>query len=96
MNSVCSSRRVESFVLWSLTVWITKGLKIFTSAPSILGLCEAVKVQFSDPYRNVGKTKALYNLKKVSVLTILKIVLLIGSINCRNFARLNFTSLETW
>jgi hypothetical protein len=39
------------------------------SAASILRLCEAVKVRFSDPYKNVGKTKVLYNFKIVSVLT---------------------------
>jgi hypothetical protein len=54
---------MESFVLWSLTVWPAKGLNIFTSAASILRLCEAVKVQFCDPYKNVGKTKVLYNFK---------------------------------
>jgi hypothetical protein len=77
MHSVCSSRRMESLVLWSLTVWPTKGLNNFISASSILRLCEAVKAQFSDPYKNVGKTKVLYNFKIVSVLTLLKIVLLI-------------------
>jgi hypothetical protein len=63
---------MESFVLWSLMVWPAKGLNIFISAASILLLCEAVKVQFSDPYKNVGKTKVLYNFKIVSVLTFLK------------------------
>jgi hypothetical protein len=55
---------------------------------------EAVKVQFSDPYKNVGKTKVLYNFKIVSVLTFLKIVLLIVPINYKNFANLSSTSLE--
>jgi hypothetical protein len=54
------------------------------------------RVQFSDPYKNVGKTKTLYNLKIVSVLTFLKIVLLIVPINCKNFANLNSTLLENW
>jgi hypothetical protein len=36
-----------------------------------------VSVRLSDPYKNVGKTKMLYNFKIVSVLTFLKIVLLI-------------------
>jgi hypothetical protein len=66
MHSVCSSRRVESFVLWLLTVWPAKGLNYFTSAASIIRLCEAVKVQFSDTYKNIGKTKLLYNFKIVS------------------------------
>jgi hypothetical protein len=59
MHLVCSSRRVESFVLWSLTVWPARGLNNFISAASILRLFEAVKVLFSDPYKNVGKTKFL-------------------------------------
>jgi hypothetical protein len=50
---------VEWFVLWSLKLWPDRSLN-FISAASILGLCEAVKVQFSDPYKNVGKTKVLY------------------------------------
>jgi len=54
---------MESFVLWSLKVWPAIGLNNFISAASILRLCEAVKVQFSDPYKNVGKTKMLYNFK---------------------------------
>ena len=73
MHSVCSSRCMESFVLWSLKVWPARGLNNFISAASILRLCEAFKVQFSDPYKNVGKTKVLYNFKIVSVLTFLKI-----------------------
>jgi len=52
---------MESFVLWSLKVWPARGLNNFISAASILRLCETVKVQFSDPYKNVGKTKVLYN-----------------------------------
>jgi hypothetical protein len=67
---------MESFVLWSLKVWPARGLNKFISAVSILRLCEAVKVQFSDPYKNVGKTKVLCNFKIVSVLTFLKMVLL--------------------
>jgi len=85
---------VESFVSWSLKVWPARGLSNFISAASILRLCEAVKVQFSDPYKNVGKTKVLYNFKIVSVLTFLKMVLLIVPINCKNFANLNPISLE--
>ena len=81
-------------MLWSLKVWRAKSLKNIISAASILRLCEAVKVQFSDPYKNVGKTKVLYNLKIVSVLTFLKMVLLIVPINCKDFANLNSTSLE--
>ena len=87
---------MESFVLWSLKAWPTRGLNNFISAASILRLCEVVKVQFSNPYKNVGKTKLLYNFKIVSVLTFLKIVLLIVPINCKNFANLNSTSLENW
>jgi hypothetical protein len=49
-------------------VWPAKGLNSFISAASILRLCEAVKAQFSDPYKNVGKTKVSYNFKIVSVL----------------------------
>jgi hypothetical protein len=52
------------------------------------------RVQFSDPYKNVGKTKVLYISKIVSVLTFLKIVQLIVPVNCKNFANLKFTSLE--
>jgi hypothetical protein len=53
---------MESFVLWSVKVWPARGLNNFISAASILRLCETVKVQFSDPYKNVGKTKVLYKL----------------------------------
>jgi hypothetical protein len=56
----------------------------------------SVRVQFSDPYKNVGKTKVLCIFKIVFVLTFLKIVLLIVPINCKNFANLNSTSLENW
>ena len=49
----CSHRRCST----------ARGLSTFISAASILRLCEAVKVQFSDPYKNVGKTKVLYNCK---------------------------------
>jgi hypothetical protein len=38
-------------------VWPARGLNNFISAISILCLCEAAEVQFSDPYKNVGKTK---------------------------------------
>jgi hypothetical protein len=65
MHSVCSSRRVQSFVLRLLTVLPAKGLNNFISAASILRLSKAVKVQFSDPYKNVGKTKVLYSFKIV-------------------------------
>jgi hypothetical protein len=64
---------MESFGLWSLTVWPARGLNNFISADSILRLCEAVKVQFSDPYKNVGKIKVLCNFKMVSVLTFLRV-----------------------
>jgi hypothetical protein len=87
---------MESFVLWSLKVWLARGLHNLISAASNLRLCEAVKVQFSDPYKNVGKTKVLYNFKIVSVLTFIEIVLLIVPINCKNFANLSSTSLENW
>jgi hypothetical protein len=60
-----------------------RGLNNFISAASVLRLCEAVTVQFSDPYKNVGKTKVLYIFKIVSVLTFLKIVPLIVPINCK-------------
>ena len=71
-----------------------RGLSNFISAASILRLCKAVRVQFSDPYKNVGKTKVLYIFKIVSVLTFLKIVFLIVPTNCKNFANLDSTSLE--
>jgi len=59
-----------------------RGLSNFISAVSVLRLCEAVGVQFSDPYKNVGKTSVLYILKMVSVLIFLKIVILkVPSIN---------------
>jgi len=41
-------------------VWPARGFSNFISAASILRLCKAVRVQFSDPYRNVGKTSVLY------------------------------------
>jgi hypothetical protein len=85
--------RIGSCVLWSLTVWLAKVIKNFISAAPFLRLCKAVKVQFSDPYKNVGKTKVLYNFNIVSVLAFLKILLLILSIKCRNFASLSSTSL---
>ena len=66
------------------------------SITSFLPLQFSVSVQFSDPYKNVGKSKVLYILKIVSVLTFLKIVLLIVPINCKKFANLNSTSLENW
>jgi hypothetical protein len=75
---------MESFILWSLKVWPAKGFNNSISAASILFLCEAVKVQFSAPYKNVGKNRVLYNCKIVSVLTFLNIVLLIVQINCKN------------
>jgi hypothetical protein len=56
-------------------LWPARGLSDFISAASILRLCEAVKVQFSDPYKNVDKTKVLYNFKIISILTFLKIVI---------------------
>ena len=55
-----------------------------------------LRVQFSDPYKNVGKTSVFYIFKIVSVLTFLKIVLLVVPVNCKNFANLNSTSLENW
>ena len=48
-------------------------------------------MQFCDSYKNVDKTGVLYIFKIVSVLTFLKIVLLIVPINCKNFANLNST-----
>jgi hypothetical protein len=91
MHSICSSRRMESF-LWSLTVWPARGLNNFSSVASIFRLCEAVEVQFSYPYKNVRKTKVLCNFKIVSVFTFIKkIVLLIVPINCKNFANLSFS-----
>ena len=54
------------------------------SATSILRLCKAVRVQFSDPYKIVGKNSVFYIFKIVSILTFLKIILLIGPINCKN------------
>ena len=44
------------------------------SVTSILRLCKAVRVQFSDPHKNVGKTSVFYIFKIVSVLIFLKIV----------------------
>jgi len=75
-------------------VWPARGLSNFISAASILRLYKAVRVKFSDPYKNVGKISVLYIFKIVPVLTFLKIVLLIETINCKNFANLNSTSLE--
>ena len=42
-------------------------------------LCEAVRVQFSEPYKNVGKTGVFYIFKIVSILTFLKIVKKVNS-----------------
>jgi len=67
-------------------VYPARGLSNFISAASIL--------QFSEPYKNVGKTSVLYIFKIVSFLTLLKIVLLILPINCKKIANLNSTSLE--
>jgi hypothetical protein len=53
------------------------------------------RVQFSDPYKNVGKTKVLYIFKTVSILNFLKIVLLIVPINCKIFVNLNFVKHKT-
>jgi hypothetical protein len=63
---------MESFVLWSSKVWPARGLNSLASATLILLLCDVVKVQFSEPYKNVGKTEVLPNFKIVSVLTFLK------------------------
>ena len=68
-----------------------RGLSDFISAALILHFCKGVRVQFSDPYKNIGKTSELYIFKVVSILTFLKIVLLILPINCKNFANLNST-----
>jgi hypothetical protein len=59
-------------------------------------VCEAVKVQFSDPHKKVGKNEVLYNFEIVSVPTFLKIVLLIVPINCKSFASLSSTLSENW
>ena len=48
-----------------------------------------LRVQFSDPYKNVGKTKVLYIFKIVFVLTFLKIIFLIVPSNCENCANLD-------
>jgi hypothetical protein len=84
-------------------VYPAKGLSNFIFAASIFRLCKAVsrlckavRVQFSGPYKNVGKTKVMYIFKIVSVLTFLKIVLLIVPTNFKNFANLNSTLLENW
>jgi len=53
-----------------------------------------LRVKFSDPYKNVGKTSVFYIFKIVYVPTFLKIVLLIIPNNCKNFDNLNSTSLE--
>jgi Na+/citrate or Na+/malate symporter len=71
-----------------------RGLNNFISAASTLRLCEAVGVQFSDPNKNVGKTKVSYIFNIVSVLTFLRIVLLMVPTKCKNFASLNSTSLD--
>ena len=75
-------------------MWPARGLSNFISAASIVGLCETVRVQFTDPCKNVGRTSVSCIFKIVSVLTFLKIVLLIVHINCINFASLDSTSLE--
>jgi len=67
---------------------IVINIKDFISAASILRLCKAVTVQFSDPYKNVGKTFVFYIFGIVSVLTFLKIVLLILTTNCKNLAKI--------
>ena len=75
-------------------MYSARGLNNFISAFSIPHLCKAVKVHFSDPYKNVGKISLFYIFKMVSILTFLKIVLLIVPINCKTFASLDSTSLE--
>ena len=75
---------------------LASGLSNFISATSILRLCKAVRVQFSDQYKNLGKTKVLYIFKIVSVLTFLKTVLLMVPINFKNFTNFDSTSLENW
>jgi low affinity Fe/Cu permease len=69
------------------------------SITSFLPLHFFVSVRLSESnllthIKNVGKTKVLYIFKIVSVLTFLKIILLIIPINCRNFANLNSKLLE--
>jgi len=51
------------------------------------------RVQFSDPYKNVGITKVLYI---VSVHTFLKIVLLVVRINCKKVANLTLRRLMSY
>ena len=46
-------------------MWPARGLSNFISAASVRRLCKAVRVQLSDPYKNVGKTIA----KETYVLT---------------------------
>jgi hypothetical protein len=67
---------MESFLVLSLNVLPAKSRNKIISAPANIKISEAVKVQFSDPYKNVGKTKVLCNFNIISVLTFLKIVLL--------------------
>jgi hypothetical protein len=62
MHSVCSSRRMESFVLWSLKVWPARRLNNFISAASILRLCEAVRVQFMTETNKGNKSVRLVDL----------------------------------
>jgi hypothetical protein len=64
--------------------------------PQFFAFVRLLRVQFSDPYKNVGKTSVLHIFKMASVLTFLKIVLLMVPINCKNFANFNCTSVENW
>jgi hypothetical protein len=63
---------VESFVLWPLKVWPARGLNNFISVASILRLCEAVKVQFSDPYKNFVNCKfySMCGIKKDAMIAV--------------------------
>ena len=59
MPVLFSSRRIKPFVLWSWRVLPARGRNNFISAASFLLLCEAVRVQFSDPYKSVGTVKGI-------------------------------------
>jgi hypothetical protein len=91
---VCIQSAVHGLQSHLFCVQPARGLNNFISAASVLHLCKAVRVQFSDPYKNVSITNVLYIFKIVSVLTFLKIVLFILPFNYKNVVNLNSTSLE--
>ena len=81
------SSRCINFLFFGLECCSLPEVAIISFLPLqlILLLCEAARVQFSDPYKNVGTIKVLYKFKIVYFLTFLKVFLLIVTINFKHF-----------